>query len=76
MSKIAKIIQEINLHGTTDGSISIGIITEPYGEDSQSVASIGIALQSTANEPDWKVHIPKENIDAVITALHEAKKAL
>ncbi|MDY0195481.1 MAG: hypothetical protein WC253_07495 [Sulfurovaceae bacterium] len=76
MSKIAKIIQEINLHGTTDGSISIGIIDEPYGADSQSVASIGISLQSSANEPDWKVHIPKENIDAVISALHEAKKEL
>lgn len=76
MSKIAKIIQEIHLHGTTDGSISIGIITEPYGDETQSVASIGISLQSNASECDWKVHIPKENIDAVISALHEAKKVL
>jgi len=76
MSKITKIIQEINLHGTTDGSISIGIITEPYGGETQSVASIGISLQGGVSECDWKVHIPKENIDAVISALHEAKKVL
>ncbi len=76
MGQITRIIQEIDLEGTTDGCITIGIIAEPYGPESQSVASIGILLQSNASEPDWKVHIPKENIDAVITALHEAKKAL
>jgi hypothetical protein len=76
MGHINKIIQEIDLEGTNDGCITVGIIAEPYGVDSQSVASIGISLQSNASEPDWKVHIPKKNIDAVISALQEAKKAL
>jgi hypothetical protein len=40
------------------------------------VASIGISLQANTEEPDWKVHIPKANIDAVISALQEAKKTL
>ncbi|MGW8169161.1 MAG: hypothetical protein ACWGHH_04055 [Sulfurovaceae bacterium] len=76
MGQITRIIQEIDLEGTNDGCITIGIIAEPYGAESQSVASIGISLQSNASEPDWKVHIPKENIDAVISALQEAKKVL
>ena len=46
------------------------------GSKSESVASIGIALQAGAQEPDWKVHIPKANIDEVIAALQEAKKSL
>ncbi|MDD5406658.1 MAG: hypothetical protein PHE73_06945 [Sulfurovaceae bacterium] len=76
MGQIIRIIQEIDLEGTTNGCITVGIIAEPYGIESQSVASIGVALQGSANEPDWKVHIPKENIDAVISALQEAKKNL
>ena len=43
---------------------------------SESVAIIGCSLQAGAEEPDWKVHIHKANIDAVISALQEAKKSL
>jgi hypothetical protein len=69
-------IDEMILSGTKDGKISITTVSEPYGPKSESVASIGISLQAGAEEPDWKVHIPKANIDAVIAALTEAKKSL
>ena len=76
MSGTVKKIDEMTLSGTKDGKISITTIAQPYGPKSESVASIGIALQANADEPDWKVHIPKANIDAVISALEEAKKSL
>ena len=69
-------IDEVTLSGTKDGKISITTVSEPYGPKSESVVSIGISLQAGAQEPDWKVHIPKANIDAVIAALTEAKKSL
>jgi len=69
-------IDEVTLSGTKDGKISITTVSEPYGPKSESVVSIGISLQAGAQEPDWKVHIPKANIDAVIAALTQAKKSL
>jgi len=69
-------IEKIDLDGTEDGQITIATVSEPYGTNSQSIVSIGISLQSTSKEPDWKVHIPKANIDNVIAALQEAKKTL
>jgi len=76
MSGQVTTIDEMTLSGTKDGKISITTVSEPYGPKSESVASIGISLQAGASEPDWKVHIPKANIDAVIAALTEAKKSL
>jgi hypothetical protein len=76
MSGTVTKIDEMTLSGTKNGKISISTVSEPYGPESESVASIGISLQAGAEEPDWKVHIPKANIDAVITALQEAKKSL
>ena len=51
--------------------ITVSNITEPYGAGSGEVTSIGISL--TGKEPEWKVHIPKENIDEVIAALQKSK---
>lgn len=76
MSHAIKPIKELLLDGTKDGRITIGYIEEPYGAGSESVVSIGISLKSNADEPDWKVHIPKANIDDVIASLIEAKKAI
>ena len=63
----------ISLSGTKNGVISVTKIEEPYGKDSATVASIGISLAGNANEPEWKVHIPFDNLDKVIEALQELK---
>lgn len=64
-------IETIALANTKKGVISISNITEPYGAGSGDVTSIGISL--TGKEPEWKVHIPKENVDALIAALEKSK---
>jgi len=76
MSGTVTQIDEMTLSGTKDGKISISIVEQPYGPKSESVASIGISLQAKSEEPDWKVHIPKSNIEAVIKALESAKERL
>lgn len=63
----------IALSGTKKGVISVTKIDKPYGENSSSVASIGISLAGNTDEPEWKVHIPLENIDEVILALQNMK---
>jgi len=63
----------IALSGTKKGVISVAKIDEPYGKDSTSVASIGISLAGNADEPEWKVHIPLDNLDEVIKALVSLK---
>jgi len=59
----------INLSGTKKGVISVEKIDEPYGKGSHSVASIGINLKGDASNPEWKVHIPFDNVQDVIKAL-------
>ena len=76
MSKLSKIIGECPLSGTENGKIEIAIVEEPYGKNTPSIVSIGIFLNKENSEPDWKVHIPKENIDDVVTALQKAKEQL
>ena len=63
----------IALSGTKKGVISVTKIDEPYGKDSASVASIGISLAGNAEKPEWKVHLPMDNLDAVIEALQALK---
>jgi len=76
MSKATREIASIELSGTKNGKIEVATLSEPYGSKSEPVASIGIFLSGGSDEPDWKVHIPKENIRAVIAALEEAKETL
>ena len=64
-------IETIQLSGTKQATISIANITEPYGANTSTVTSIGISL--VGDEVEWKVHIPKENLDEVIEALKKAK---
>jgi len=75
MSGTTTDIDEMTLSGTK-GRITISTIAEPYGPKSESVASIGISLKADASEPEWKVHIPKANIDQVIEALQKAKTTI
>ena len=63
----------IALSGTKKGVISVTKIEEPYGKDSATVASIGISLAGDAENPEWKVHLPMDNLDAVIAALTALK---
>jgi hypothetical protein len=63
----------IALSGTKKGVISVTKIDEPYGKGSATVASVGISLTGNAAEPEWKVHIPLDNLDAVIEALSALK---
>ena len=71
----SKVIKEFKLANTKDGVISVAHIDEPYGSDSNPVVSIGISLKSDNKEPDWKAHIPYENLDELIEALQEAKNS-
>ena len=73
MSKESKLLKTFKLAGTKSGTISVSHISEPYGEDSKPVVSVGISLKGDVSEPDWKAHIPYENIDDLIEALNEAK---
>ncbi len=63
----------IPLSGTKNGVISVTKIDEPYGEGSGTVASIGISLSGDDKNPEWKVHIPLDNLEEVIKALSELK---
>ena len=63
----------IALSGTKNGVISVAKIDEPYGAGSGTVASVGISLAGNANEPEWKVHIPMDNLDEVIAVLVSLK---
>jgi len=65
--------QTIALHGTKKGVISVTKIAEPYGKGSGTVASVGISLAGNAEAPEWKVHLPMENLDEVIEALQALK---
>ena len=69
MSKETTVETTLPLANTKNGIITVSKISEPYGAGSSTVASIGIALAGDAAKPDWKVHIPLENLDAVIEAL-------
>ncbi len=59
----------IPLSSTKKGVISVTKVERPYGEDSAPVASVGISLSGNAESPEWKVHIPMDNLDDVIEAL-------
>ncbi len=61
------------LAGTKKGKVLVSHLDEPYGVDSHSVVSIGISLKGNMEEPDWKAHIPYENIQELIDALELAK---
>ena len=74
--KEAKLIKEIPLASSENGMITVATVKEPYGKESGTVVSLGVWLSKTSEEPDWKVHIPVENLDEVIAALQEAKKTL
>lgn len=66
-------ITTIALEGTKNGVITVTKIDEPYGAGSGTVASIGVSLSGDTTNPEWKVHIPLANVDAVVEALKAVK---
>ncbi len=71
-----EIISEFKLADTESGRIEVALIKEPYGKNSKTVASIGVFLKASNEEPDWKTHIPIDNIDDIIVALQRAKEQM
>lgn len=61
----------IPLANTKKGRIILQHIDKPYGEKSNPVISIGIDL-SGSKDPEWKTHLPYENLEEVITNLQVA----
>jgi hypothetical protein len=74
MAKTKTEIKTFKLNGTKDGVITVAHITEPYGENSEAIVSIGVSLSGDKDNPEWKVHLPYENIDELIDALQSAKE--
>jgi glycine cleavage system aminomethyltransferase T len=74
MPKKYELIKTINLSSLKEGIISISHLDHPYGEYSDPVASIGVSRSGDARNPEWQVHIPYQDIDALIAALKEAKE--
>ncbi len=66
-------IDDIELASAAEGKISISVVDEPYGADTESVISVGVFLNKDKPEPDWKVHIPAENVEEVLAAIHFAQ---
>jgi hypothetical protein len=69
----ATIINSLKLSSQKDGCISVAHIDRPYGDLSDPVVSIGVSLKPDPT-PQWQVHIPYRDLDAVIELLHEAKR--
>jgi hypothetical protein len=68
------IIESFALADTKKGKITVSHLEEPYGTGSFPVVSIGISLKGDETSPDWKAHIPYENLDELIKALQSAKE--
>jgi len=64
-------LKKIPLSNSKKGFISVTTIDEPYGKDSHKVASIAISLNG--EDIQWKVHIPLDNLDEVISELQSLK---
>ena len=72
MPKSASPITTIPLPNSRYGEISIAHIEQPYGDFSSPVVSIGISMEGD-DDHDWKVHLPYETLDEIITALKKAR---
>ncbi len=68
------ILSTFPLAETKKGTISVSHLEEPYGTGSFPVVSIGISLKGDDTSPDWKAHIPYENLDQLIASLQTAKE--
>jgi hypothetical protein len=51
--------------------ITLKLIKQPYGKESDPVISLGCTLKSDVENPTWKVHIPLNILNDVIIALKD-----
>ena len=68
------ILNTFPLAETKKGMISVSHLEEPYGTGSFPVVSIGISLKGDDSSPDWKAHIPYENLNQLIESLQKAQE--
>jgi hypothetical protein len=68
------LIDTFALADTKKGKITVSHLEEPYGTGSIPVVSIGISLKGDEANPDWKAHIPYENVEQLIQTLQKAKE--
>ncbi len=73
MSGKIRVLNTFALAETKKGTITVSHMDEPYGTGSFPVVSIGISLKGDENNPDWKAHIPYENLDELIESLKTAQ---
>jgi predicted nucleotidyltransferase len=69
-----KLLTAIQYRDREKAFITIAEITEPYGEGSETVVSVGSTLKGDIDNPSWKVHVPVYMIDQMIAALNDVKR--
>jgi predicted nucleotidyltransferase len=69
-----KLLTAIQYRDREKAFITIAEITEPYGEGSETVVSVGSTLKGDIDNPSWKVHVPVYMIDQIIAALNDIKR--
>jgi len=74
MSGKNTVLDSFPLAETRKGKITVSHLEEPYGTGSFPVVSIGISLKGDESSPDWKAHIPYENLDQLIESLKNAQE--
>jgi hypothetical protein len=71
--KKVKLVEEFDLSSTDIGKIVVSELINPYGEGTEPVISIAVDLEDN-KEIDYKVHIPFDDLDNLISALQKAKE--
>lgn len=72
--KNRKLLTAIQYKDREKAFITIAEITEPYGEGSETVVSVGSTLKGDIDNPSWKVHVPVYMVDQVIAALNDVSR--
>ena len=70
--KEAQVYKTLPLNGSENGTLKFAVVTEPYGEKSQTIVSICASIDDTQS---WKIHLPLCQIKDICKALKESKKA-
>lgn len=45
--------------------ITVKLLEEPYGEETEKVVSVGCTLKGDMQNPSWKVHVPLDLAESV-----------